>query len=315
MKEELKKGASAVIKVGMLVCFVVVLVLSGCASMFGGGGNELEIYSEQSGARVVVFDRSGNVIKESITPATIVMKGKSPFKIEVSKDGYLPKTVEVKKGFNHNYWWNIPGTLIGVGVIGLVLDPIIGSTTKITPRKVNAILQSPEELAKIEARKQEQALEAERRANLVVTNSGILSSFYPPDEYFPYDPYSFAIGNWGKYFSTRGTAEQWLKDIAERAKAVDDVVYARVELYNSDVRAFKTFPSKIMRDAVLKDKDNVIEAYNRYKPINADIAKVLAKGVVFEGNKQPGRNVADVAEKIDAYNKEYARLIDTYPVD
>jgi hypothetical protein len=160
---------------------------------------------------------------------------------------------------------------------------------------------STDELKEIEKRE----AEAERIANLVTYGAGVSI----------FNPRGFSVSNWEKYFSTRGAAEQWLKDIVERAKAVDDVVYARVELYNSDVRAFKTFPSKIMRDAVLKDKDNVIEAYNRYKPINADIAKVLAKGVVFERNEQPGRNVADVAERIDAYNKEYARLIDTYPVN
>jgi hypothetical protein len=41
----------------------------------------------------------------------------------------------------------------------------------------------------------------------------------------------------------------------------------------------------MIRDALLKDKNNVIDACNRFTPIVSDIEKIIAKGVSFKSGK------------------------------
>lgn len=127
----------------------------------------------------------------------------------------------------------------------------------------------------------------------------------------------YTLVNWEKAFQNREAAQTWLDDIVKRAHSADDVVRARRGLYEQDSRAFKTFPSKSMLDAVLKDKNNLVEAYNRYKPINADIAKILAQGPEFDKKMLPYPGLADgdVTKRIQQYNDDYAKLVDTYPVN
>ncbi|GHV18384.1 hypothetical protein FACS189493_7760 [Spirochaetia bacterium] len=132
----------------------------------------------------------------------------------------------------------------------------------------------------------------------------------------------YAIGNWDKAFADKQSAQTWFDDIVERAITVNALIEARDELYQQNVRVFKRIPSITTRDTVLRDKNNLIEAYNRYKPINADIEEVFVKGVTLEKGKAfgrsyqyPGLRSDAVTRKINAYENEYATLIDTYPVN
>jgi hypothetical protein len=147
----------------LVVCFMFSTLTFGCATLTGGG-TDLELTSEPNGANVIVYDRNGKIIQETVTPATVSMSGeRSPFSIEIAKENYTKAIIEVKKGFNIAYLGNIPLILVsGIGLVGLVLDPLSGATVELTPNPVNAILQlTPEAIASQEA---QQRAEAEIRA-------------------------------------------------------------------------------------------------------------------------------------------------------
>jgi PHP family Zn ribbon phosphoesterase len=166
--------------------------------------------------------------------------------------------------------------------------------------------QRIEQEAKIQAEAQREAQKQSEENRLV---------------YLPYGVFTAGISKWENSFPNKSDAEKWLADIIERVKYVDDIVRSRKELYNKDVTTFKTIPTRLTRDSMLKDKNSLIEAYNRYNPINADI---VVKGVMVEtvynkmlneNFKYPGLSTSAVTETIDKLEKEYARLIDTYPVN
>jgi hypothetical protein len=121
--------------------------------------------------------------------------------------------------------------------------------------------------------------------------------------------------DWDKAFPTREEAEAWLDDIVEKAENVDDVVSGRKAVYDQKAKELKIYQLREVRDALLTAKNNLIEAYNRYVPINNEIANILAKGAVFRDNYLPGLEEAKVKKEIESLNNEYAKLIDIYPVN
>jgi hypothetical protein len=130
----------------------------------------------------------------------------------------------------------------------------------------------------------------------------------------------YILADWSKAFATKEAVQNWLDDIGSRAKDVDDVVKARKELYEGSVSTFKTYPSKLFLDTMTKNKNNLTEGYNRYKLINTEIEGILSKGSFFERSlgeniNYPGLREKALNAKIDALNKEYAKLVDTYPVN
>jgi hypothetical protein len=183
---------------------------------------------------------------------------------------------------------------------------------------------SKAEQQNIEAQERERA-EKERRDNIEAEKQQAKKKYYDTlvtahgrglfDLYF--------IAGWESSFPEKQNAKEWLDSIVERSDSVRSVVRARQELYDKDVSAFKYIPSRVMRDTVLKDKNNLIEAYNRYKPINADINKMIDKGLTFVKNpgssilpiQYPGLPDDEAAKKIAIIEKEYANLVDTYPVN
>jgi hypothetical protein len=151
----------------------------------------------------------------------------------------------------------------------------------------------------------------------------------------------FTLVDWQKAFPDKAAAEAWLTDIAKRAKDILYVLDARIETLQNDVNALKAIPGRITRDNLTNSVRNVTEAYNRFKPLNAEIAVIAGKGAVIEagywiggigdrgryegGNGlgffvpdeefYPGLTDEAVAEKIDNTNKELARLLDMYPAN
>jgi hypothetical protein len=164
-----------------------------------------------------------------------------------------------------------------------------------------------DEIAIVEAQKQA-AKEAEAYRTVNSTYNSIWTAF--------------TLLDWDKAFKTREEAEAWLDDIVEKTRNVDDVVRGRRAVYDQKAEELKFYQLREVRDALLIAKNNLIEAYNRYVPINNEITKVLAMGVEFRGHdyprlvvNYPGLKEEDVKKGIDAYNNDYAKLIDIYPVN
>ena len=74
---------------------VLAVFLTGCATLFGGGPDELTITSRPPGATIRV---NGN--PAGTTPAMLAFDRDSPAVIEMTLDGYQPAKFELKKSFN-----------------------------------------------------------------------------------------------------------------------------------------------------------------------------------------------------------------------
>jgi hypothetical protein len=129
-----------------LAAGVVALALSGCASIISGGTQPVTIMSEPDGASVTVTNRTGEKIHNGITPATLTLKRGAgyfkpeTYKVEVKKDGYEPRQLDIVSTVNG---WYIGNILFG-GLIGfLAVDPATGAMYSF-PESVNATLNVSE---------------------------------------------------------------------------------------------------------------------------------------------------------------------------
>jgi hypothetical protein len=127
-----------------IACIVAVLLcgawlLSGCASMFGGGSNQgISISSEPSGAHFLIKSSSGLEMAQGVTPQTLQLPRKNEYQIDVTMDGYKPRTLALTKGTNVWVWANI---LIG-GIFGLIIDFATGAAYKLEPAIVSVTLET-----------------------------------------------------------------------------------------------------------------------------------------------------------------------------
>jgi hypothetical protein len=125
----------------ILLCLVV--LLSGCATIFSGRDEAITFKSVPDGASVTVTDRFGQHVNTSTTPSTLQLKrGAGYFKsqnyeVTINMPGYQSMTVHVTSSLNGWYWGNI---LLG-GLIGmLIVDPITGSMYALNPKETSVTL-------------------------------------------------------------------------------------------------------------------------------------------------------------------------------
>jgi hypothetical protein len=94
---------------------VLAVCLTGCATLWGGGPDELTITSRPPGAAILV---NGN--RAGVTPAILAFDRGSPAVIELALDGYQTARFELKKSFNS---WAI---LNLTDPIGWIIDFVTG---------------------------------------------------------------------------------------------------------------------------------------------------------------------------------------------
>lgn len=121
----------------MRMTFVIAAMLccSGCASMFGGTSQEVEVNTEPQGADCTV-SRDGKVIGHvNPTPGTIsVQKSKHDLSISCIKPEYVAATSTCVSGVEG---WVIANMLFG-GLIGLGIDHATGGVNKYeSPIQIN----------------------------------------------------------------------------------------------------------------------------------------------------------------------------------
>jgi hypothetical protein len=110
------------------------LLLSGCATLFSGQSQEVEIDSTPSNAEVMV-----NGTQRATTPATIEISRPGqgdPPEITLDKEGYEEKTLRLQKKFNAVTLLNILNPFnyaLGVPVVGFGVDWYTGSFWKYAP--------------------------------------------------------------------------------------------------------------------------------------------------------------------------------------
>lgn len=123
-----------------------VLVIAGlfsitcsCASIVSKSIYPVTIDSEPRGANVVIHNRRGEQVFTGGTPALVRLKSGNGFfqrgiyDIEISKDGYATKRVEIRSTVNGWYFGNI----VFGGIIGfLIVDPATGAMYRINELNV-----------------------------------------------------------------------------------------------------------------------------------------------------------------------------------
>lgn len=127
-----------------IVTLAMAFALNGCATIISGSTQSLTIKSVPDTATLSITNKSGEKIHSGQTPATVSLKRSAGFfqaenyAITLEKDGYQPKTINVKGTVNG---WYVANIIFG-GLIGLlIVDPATGAMYSLSPDVVNATLQ------------------------------------------------------------------------------------------------------------------------------------------------------------------------------
>lgn len=115
---------------------MIVMGLSGCATMFGDNNRQINVNSQPTGAQVFY---NGNPY--GVTPTTIRMPNYiyGANTITIRKDGYYDQSTNISGEFQAVGWWNLLNFPIGFAV-----DAADGNMLKIDPsqQNINLIMQA-----------------------------------------------------------------------------------------------------------------------------------------------------------------------------
>jgi len=101
-----------------LILVACLFLTSGCATIFVGGKDDIDLSSDPSGAKVLV-----NGQNEGKTPITLVLKRGKEYTVEFVKEGYERKTLRLTYGIGAG--WLILDILSGL--IGVIIDAATGN--------------------------------------------------------------------------------------------------------------------------------------------------------------------------------------------
>ena len=109
---------------------VIVLALTGCATIVHGGTQDIRVSSQPSGAVVRVQGMA------TTTPGVLKLERKGMYTLVFEKEGFNSIEVRLNKTVDG---WLFGNILIG-GIIGIVIDFVSGAAYKLTPAEVSTVL-------------------------------------------------------------------------------------------------------------------------------------------------------------------------------
>lgn len=84
-----------------LVVLATSIVLSGCATLLGGGSSQaVTVEATPSEARYIIQSSSGIQMSSGDVPASVRLPRKNEYQIDISLDGYETRTVAVTRATN-----------------------------------------------------------------------------------------------------------------------------------------------------------------------------------------------------------------------
>jgi type IV pilus biogenesis protein CpaD/CtpE len=119
----------------VLILAAASLALAGCATVTRGTTNQIQIYSEPSGANVRT-----SLSQVCTTPCTLQVNRKDEFTVVVDKPGYVTQEVQVKTQLAGAGAAGFAGNVLVGGVVGMGVDAATGSTLEHTPNPVRVTL-------------------------------------------------------------------------------------------------------------------------------------------------------------------------------
>jgi hypothetical protein len=121
----------------------VVLLNTGCATIFGHSKYQVTINSNPPASTITVTDRKGAEVYQGVTPATVTLRSSAGYfsrgiyQVKFHLNGYEDKTVSLEGSLNG---WYIGNILIG-GLIGmLIVDPASGAMYKMEDKGLSETL-------------------------------------------------------------------------------------------------------------------------------------------------------------------------------
>ena len=151
----------------LLMLLLAMVMLSGCASMVAGGDRKISIKSTPIDATVSIQDReSKQIVHKGQTPMIVPLSTRGgyfkskQYDVTISKDGYDTKTFNIDSFLSGWYAGNIilwPVAVIG----GLIIDPLTGAMWSLTPKNIDAILETSKQF---EERKLKEQKEEEKES-------------------------------------------------------------------------------------------------------------------------------------------------------
>jgi hypothetical protein len=126
----------------LLLAFVLAAA-SGCASIVSKTSYPVVVTTNPPGASVSIVDKAGKQVYQGNSPATVRLKSGGGFfkgaayTINISKEGYADKMVQVTSKLNGWYF----GNLVFGGLVGmLIVDPATGAMYKLENTVISEIL-------------------------------------------------------------------------------------------------------------------------------------------------------------------------------
>lgn len=117
-----------------IVFFIVsVILFEGCATIFSGSYDEIDLSSEPKDAKVLVNGKD-----EGNTPITLRLKKSKEYTIEFVKDGYKTKTLRMTYGLGAG--WLILDILSGL--VGIIVDAATGNWNSFDYDSYKAVLRT-----------------------------------------------------------------------------------------------------------------------------------------------------------------------------
>lgn len=125
-----------------IVAAVIVMALSGCASIVSGSHQNVSFSTTPEGATVTVYDEYDSVVWTGLTPVTARMERGDGFfrgaryRVELSLPGYETVSVFITPEINAG-WYFVGNLFIGGWIGWLIVDPATGAMWTLRPEIVS----------------------------------------------------------------------------------------------------------------------------------------------------------------------------------
>lgn len=121
---------------------LLVLLLSGCATIISGTTDKVSVESNPPGAAFTIQNKAGVTVANGVTPASVTLKkgdgyfSDESYRVNYSLQDYYPQTGVVSASLNPWYFGNI---VFGGFIGGLIVDPLTGGMWSL-PEQTGSVL-------------------------------------------------------------------------------------------------------------------------------------------------------------------------------
>jgi len=123
----------------MLFIVLVTFAFTSCATIISGNHYPFSVRTEPAGANVIIKNKKGTELYNGTTPTNLILKSgagyfrSESYTVEISLNGYEPKSIKIECRLNGWYFANI---FIGGALGMLVIDPLTGAMYKLDTKDV-----------------------------------------------------------------------------------------------------------------------------------------------------------------------------------